>query len=213
MSGPDRVLHLHQRSLLRIWLVTQVLIQAVFYVALGSMLLGGLSRGDYLVAGVLGLVAVFGLAVVRSYLLLQPPLSLDLDERMIESRSGTLARTRLPFDVAERMELRTGILHQLYLARRDDPDPDSDPDSDSDSDSDREAGVGPRRFRLNLAWGGIRRDDGEHRLADVLPTPLRRLSDGVVAIEKPTWGDAVRLACFVGLVRTWRGRPVETPAT
>lgn len=187
-AGSDRVIHLHQRSLLRIWLVTQVMIQAVFYAAFVSMLAAGLEQPGYLVGGVLGLAGVAGFATVRGYLLLQPPLTIDLDDRMIEARSGSLARARLPFDVAERMELRTGIIHQLYLAA-------TGPDS------------GPKRFRLNLTRGGRRSDDGEHELADVLPTPLRQLSDGVVITDRPTWGEAARLACFLGLGRVWRGRP------
>ncbi len=190
-EAEPEVIHLHQRSLLRIWLVTQILFQVVAYLAVVSLIVdglttrdpdGGLARPGYAVAGIIGLIAVVGFAVVRNHMLLQPPLRIDLVEKTIEARSGSFARSRLPFAVAETMELRTGFLHQLYLAP---------------SDRRRD------RFRLNLTRGGRRRDGGHHPLAPLLPTPLAELSDGVFPTGPASWGDAARLACFLDLRRRW----------
>ncbi len=194
MREPE-VFHLHQRSLLRIWLATQVLFQLAFYLAFGGMLLSG--EGGYMLIGLLGLLGVFAFSVLRSHLLLQPPLRIDLDEQTIEARSGSLARSRLPFDVAETMELRTGLLHQLYL---------------SPTDDEGGGRARRRRFRLNLTRGGRRSDDRLHRLAHLLPAPLGQLSDGVYSAEPPTWGDAARVACFVGVPKAWMAEPVAVEA-
>ncbi|MEM9564575.1 MAG: hypothetical protein AAGA93_18280 [Actinomycetota bacterium] len=196
--GEPQVFHLHQRSLLRIWLATQVVFQLAFYLAFAGMVLTG--DGGYMAIGVLGIAGVFGFSMLRSHLLLQPPLRVDLDERTIEARSGSLARSRLPFDVAETMELRTGFLHQLYL-------------SPTETDGERGDRSRRRRFRLNLTRGGRRADDGRHQLAHLLPTPLGQLSDGVYAAEPPTWGDAARVACFVGVPRAWVAQPTAVESS
>ena len=190
-ADQPEVIHLHQRSLLRIWLATQVLFQVVFYLAFISLVLdglttrdpdGGLARPGYAAFGILGLIGVAGFSVLRSYVLLQPPLSIDLAAETIESRSGSFASSRLPFAAAETMQLRTGFLHQLALAPAERP---------------------RDRFRLNLTRGGRRRDGGRHPLADVLPTPLAELSDNVFPVERPGWRDALRLAFFLDLRRRW----------
>lgn len=192
------VFHLRQRSLLRIWLVTQVLVQVVFYAAFAGLLIqsltnrspsGGLARPGDIPIAIGGLLVVFALATVRGYILLQPPLRVDPEARTIKARLGSWPQPPLTFDEADAMELRVSLFHQLHLFG---------------PLADMKGRIDPSgRYRLNLSRGARRRNGGSHRLASLLPTSLAHLGDGVVVAEPASWRAAIRLALFLNLRTIW----------
>ena len=185
--------------MLRVWLVSQVLVQVVFYAAFGSLAIGGLTNrtpdgglarpGD-IVTGLVGLAAVAALATLRVYILLQPPLRVDPSARVIKARLGSWPQPPLSFDEAEQMELRARFLGQLHLFG---------------PLADRKGRIDPQgRYPLNLTGRVERPGGGRHRLAPLLPTSLATLGDGVVVADRARWSDAIRLALFLNLRAVWR---------
>lgn len=201
MSQTPRLFHLRQRGTLRVWLVSQVLVQVVFYVAFVGLLIDGLTNrtpeGDLarpgdIVTAIVGLVVVVGLAILRGYIMLQPPLRIDPEAKQIKARLGSWPQPPLSYEEAEAMELRTRFLGQLHLFG---------------PVTDRKGKVDPRgRYPLNLTGRARRADGGEHRLATLLPEPLTTLGDGVVVADRASWGDAIRLAFFLNIRRLWHCR-------
>lgn len=199
------VFHLRQRNVLRVWLASQILVQLVFYVAFTGLIVQGLTNRDDagdlarpgdITTGVIGLFVVVGLAVLRSYILLQPPLRVDTEGRAIKARLGSWPQPPLTFDEAEAMELRTRFGRQLHLFG---------------PVEDRKGRVDPEgRYPLNLTGRSERADGGVHRLAPVLPAPLAQLDDGVVLADPARWSDAVRLALFLNVAKVWRAE-AKTP--
>ncbi len=200
------VFHLRQRGVLRIWLVSQVLVQAVFYIAFAGLIVQGLTNrgpdgelarpGD-IATGLIGLAVVVGLATLRCYILLQPPLRVDPRARTIKARLGSWPQPPLSFDDAEAMDLRTRFGRQLHLFG---------------PLEDRKGRIDPEgRYPLNLTGRSERTDGNRHRLAPVLPEPLAALDDGVVVADPASWGDAIRLAMFLNVGRVWRAEAATTP--
>ncbi len=200
------VFHLRQRGVLRIWLVSQVLVQAVFYIAFAGLIVqgftnrgpdGDLARPGDITTGLIGLAVVFGLATLRCYILLQPPLRVDPEARIIKARLGSWPQPPLTFDEADAMELRTRFGRQLHLFG---------------PLEDRKGRIDPEgRYPLNLTGRAERPDGDHHRLAPVLPKPLAALDDGVVVADPSSWADAIRLALFLDVRRAWRADAITTP--
>lgn len=200
------VFHLRQRGVLRVWLVSQILVQAVFYVAFIALTVqalitrdpdGDLTRPGDIATGLIGLTVVIGLAALRSYILLQPPLRVDPEGRTIKARLGSWPQPPLSFADAEAMELRTRFGRQLHLFG---------------SLEDRKGRIDPEgRYPLNLTGRSERPDGGTHALAPLLPKPLAALDDGVVLADPARWEDAIRLALFLNVRRVWRAEASRTP--
>ncbi|MEL6981482.1 MAG: hypothetical protein AAFO29_03565 [Actinomycetota bacterium] len=198
-AASSAVFYLRQRRVLRVWLVSQLLVQLVFYVAFAGLAIQGLTSRDEagdlarpgdITTGIIGLLVVLGLAILRSYILLQPPLRVDPDGRAIKARLGSWPQPPLTFDEAEAMELRTKFGRQLHLFG---------------PLEDRKGKIDPRgRYPLNLTGRSERPDGGAHRLAPLLPAPLATLDDGVVLADPARWSVAVRLALFLNVRKVWR---------
>ena len=179
--------------------MSQILVQAVFYLAFAGLTVQGLTNrtadGDLarpgdIATGLIGLTVVVSLATLRSYILLQPPLRVDPEARRIKARLGSWPQPPLSYEEAEAMELRTRFLRQLHLYG---------------PLEDRKGRIDPGgRYPLNLTGRASRPDGRSHRLAPLLPSPLGQLGDGVVVADPARWSDAVRLALFLNVRRVWR---------
>ena len=175
----------------RYWILFLGLGQVISYALAFAAIANGLrlsGAGDeagqrwITIAGGVFIAAIVMFAVL-SMMLMRPRVKVNLADRTLHYIGFNA--DQVTFDEANGMRLKTSIGTGLRLY------------------GNRADGRTKSRFVLSSLPGGIRKDEQQHPLAEVLPTVLGKLADEVVIVEPMSWFDAIKSALFLNVAKQW----------